>query len=58
MGDLPDKTYDIKEGEDFTLKHNSRMTIAFCKIEGPYEGDKMHFSITQVHQHPDVLRYS
>ena len=56
MGDLPDKTYDIKEGEDFTLKHNSPMTIAFCKIEGPYEGDKMHFSITQVHQHPDVLR--
>ena len=56
MGDLPDKTYDIKEGENFILKHDSPMTIAFCKIEGPYDGDKMHYSITRVHQHPDVLR--
>ena len=56
MEDLPDNTYEINEGDDLQLNHVSPMTISFCKIEGPYEGDKMHFSITTVHQHPDILR--
>ena len=56
MGYLPDQTYFIKAGENFDLKHVSPMTVAFCKVEGPYQGDKIHFSITKVHQHPDVLR--
>ena len=43
MGDLPDQTYFIKAGENFDLKHISPMTVAFCKVEGPYQGDKIHY---------------
>ena len=56
MEDVQDQIYSIEEGDDFDLKHVSPMSVAFCKIEGPYDGDKLHFSTSRVRQHPDVVR--
>ena len=56
MENVEDETYIVREGDDVNLKHVSPMSVAFCKIEGPYDGDKLHFSTPRVRQHPDVVR--
>ena len=57
MEEIEDVHYNPKEGEDFVMSHVSPMIVTFCKIEGPYIGDRLHFSNPSVRQHPAVLRY-
>ena len=58
MEDIEDKNYITKEGENFTMTHVSPLAVVFCKVEGPFLVDMVHFSNPIARQHPDILRYT
>jgi hypothetical protein len=57
MDDIDDKNYITQQGENVTITHVSPLPVVFCKVDGPFVVDMVHFSNPMVQQHPDVLRY-
>ena len=56
MEDIDDKNYITKAGENVTITHVSPLPVVFCKVDGPFAVNMVHFSNPIVQQHPDELR--
>ena len=50
------QSHVIADGTDFHLSYVSTIPLTFCKVDGPYDGDRLHLSVPPPPHHPNYLR--
>ena len=50
------ESHVIADGTDFHLSFTSSIPLTFCKVDGPYSGDRLHLSVPPPPHHPNYLR--